>query len=100
MRVTVKNVLILSLISSVIVAEWIMIHTYEKNAVVVVSLAVFFAMFNILMTKIAKVFGFEFDIDDGKVVVDAERGRRPQAQTQTETPQQQSQGGESAEPNN
>lgn len=96
MKVTVKNVLILNLISSTAVAQWVIIHTYEQSAVVVVSLAVFFAMFNILMTKIAKVFGFEFDIDDGKLTVDAEKGRRTQAPTQQETQQQ----GAGHEPNN
>lgn len=73
MKLTVKNVLIFNLLTSTLLTQWILLQRYQTEPLLVIPLAVFFAMFNILMTKIAKVFGFEFDVDDGKLKVDAQK---------------------------
>ena len=85
MKLTVKNVLILNLISSTAVAQLTLIYNVATEPKLVVGLAVFFAMFNILMTKVAKVWGFEFDVDEGKMsVYGEERTRKTETVTLTE----------------
>lgn len=84
MKLTVKNVLILNLLASNLLALVVLYNRFSTEPVLVISLTVFFAMFNTIMTKVAKVYGFEFDVDDGKLKVEAQR-TITQTTTKTET---------------